>query len=70
MQIKSALKLIFAFLGHLQITFLPFPGLGLTLKKNFNKGFEGILAGLKKHAEEGDVIDNFASLKAYVVNFA
>ena len=42
----------------------------IALKKNFNKGFEGILKGLKKHIEEGEVIENGASLKGYKVSFA
>ena len=43
---------------------------GLMLKKRFNKGFEGILKGLKKHIEEGEIIENNSSLRGYEVNFA
>lgn len=42
----------------------------LMLRNNFDKGFEGILLGLKKHIEEGAIIENNASLKGYQVSFA
>lgn len=42
----------------------------IALKKNFSIGFEGILKGLKKHIEEGEIIENAASLKGYEVSFA
>ena len=41
----------------------------LMLYNNFNKAFEGILKGLKKHIEEGVVIENNSSLKGYQVSF-
>ncbi|MCD4731365.1 MAG: SRPBCC family protein [Bacteroidales bacterium] len=40
------------------------------LRNNFDKGFEGILKGLKKHIEDGVVIENASSLKGYQVSFA
>jgi polyketide cyclase/dehydrase/lipid transport protein len=40
------------------------------LKNNFNKGFEGILKGLKMHIEEGVNIENTSTLKGYQVSFA
>ncbi len=40
------------------------------LRNNFDKGFEGILKGLKKHVEDGEIIENFSSLKGYQVSFA
>ena len=42
----------------------------IMLRNNFDKGFEGILKGLKKHIEEGVVIENTSSLKGYQVSFA
>lgn len=42
----------------------------LMLKNNFNKAFEGILKGLKKHIEDGVIIENGGSLKGYQVEFA
>lgn len=42
----------------------------LALRRNFEKGFENILMGLKKHIEEGVIITNASSLKGYDVSFA
>jgi hypothetical protein len=42
----------------------------IMLKRNFEKGFEGMLKGLKKHIEEGEVILNNDSIKGYKVSFA
>jgi len=42
----------------------------IMLRNNFEKAFEGILKGLKKHIEEGVVIENGSSLKGYQVSFA
>lgn len=42
----------------------------IALKNNFNKAFEGILKGLKKHIEEGEIIENGSALKGYSVSFA
>ncbi len=42
----------------------------IMLRNNFDKGFEGILKGLKKHIEEEVIIENGSSLKAYQVSFA
>ena len=42
----------------------------VALKRNFEKGFEGILMGLKIHIEEGKIIENNSSLKGYNVSFA
>lgn len=40
------------------------------LRNNFDKAFEGILKGLKKHIEEGVIIESPSSLKGYQVSFA
>ena len=42
----------------------------VAVKRNFEKGFEGILMGLKIHIEEGKIIENNSSLKGYKVSFA
>jgi|GEM_PF-643040 len=42
----------------------------IALKKNFDKAFVGVLKGLKKHIEEGEIIETGASLKGYNVSFA
>ena len=39
----------------------------LAIKAQFGKGFDGILKGLKKHLEEGVLIDTTKDLKGYQV---
>lgn len=42
----------------------------IAMKSQFAKGFDGILKGLKKHLEEGTLIDTFKDLKGYEATVA